>query len=147
MKLVAKCLLLALCIGLPIYGQSVTADNVQYAGCYEVRTLTANPPDYSTRLLPSRFQLSTDRSHLSSLSFVLKPLGESVDPHSLQLFSWTPKQNRLHVAFSNGKWGYYGKLKPAGADEFTGNLKYFCDWRGHCGKHAIGITVHKMACP
>ena len=95
---------------------------------------------------PLSIPIEHRRSQLSSRSFILKPLDESVDPHSLQLFSWTPKQNRLHVAFSNGKWGYYGELKPSGVDEFTGNLQYFCDWRGHCGKHAVATTVHRMDC-
>jgi hypothetical protein len=74
-------------------------------------------------------------------------LGESVDPHVLQLFSWIPKQNRLRLAFSNGKWGYYGTLQPSGANEFIGNLKYFCDGLGHRGKHAVVTTVRRTGCP
>ena len=146
MKLVTKCFFLALCIALPVWGQTVATNNFQYAGCYEVRTLNTTPSGDSTKLIPSRFELTTNRSHFNNRSFVLKPLGESVDTHGLQLFSWTPKKNRLHLEFSNGKSGYYGNLKPTGTDEFIGNLKYFCDWLGHCGRHDVAITVHKTGC-
>lgn len=148
MKRITSYLIVGLCLVLPAHVQSIAATSAtEFAGCYEVRALTANPPNDNIRMIPLRFQLSTVKSEFNKGSFKLKPVGESTDPHSLQLFSWTPKQNRLHLAFSNGKSGYYGELKAAGADEFIGNLKYFCDWRGHCGKHAVTITVRKIDCP
>ena len=148
MKRTTSYLIVGFCLVLSAHVQSIAATTAtEFAGCYEVRALAAHPPDDSISIIPSRFQLSTDKSQFSKGSFKLKALGESVDPHVLQLFSWSLKQNRLHLAFSNGKWGYYGKLQPSGANEFAGNLKYFCDRLGHCDKHAVAITVRKADCP
>ena len=120
MKLVMSYLLIAFCGVLPAFSQSTPPANVQFAGCYEVRTLTWNPPDDSIRSIPSRFQLTTDRAYPGYDIFDIHSVPASPDNAIVErLWSWHLKRNEVLVSFNGGLGGFRGTLKPSS----TANLR------------------------
>ena len=147
MKVVTRYLLVAIFGVLPAFSQSAPPAKVQFAGCYEVTTLTWNPPDDSIRLIPSRFQLTTDRAYPGYDIFDIHSLPASPDNAIVErLWSWHLKRNAVVVSFDGGLGGFRGTLKPSSTGELEGNLKEWCDSRCEWKKRVGNIRVRKINC-
>lgn len=124
-----------LCFSRCAYGQQSHPSDLQFAGCYEVTSLSWNPPDSSIRAIPPRFKLTSEHHVLPMPS----KAGEA------SWGSWEDSGGNLKLSFGF-LGGFRGSLKPSDAREFRGKLKEHCDnrceWRKRVGK----IRVRNIAC-
>ena len=146
MKLVTTYLLIAICGVLPASSQSAPPAKVQFAGCYEVRTLTWNPPDHSIRSIPSHFQLSTDRAQPGHEIFEVHSVPPGPGNSIVESWFWRPKRNEVLVSFGDGMGSFRGTLKPSNGD-LVGKLKEWCDARCEWKKRVGTLRVGKIECP
>ncbi len=138
---------LLLCCVLSVHGQN--GKQVPFSGCYEVQTLTWSPPDDRIRLIPSRFELSVDRTQPGHDIFVIHNIPASPDNSTDSIVErsrfWIPKRNEVLLSFGN-MGGFRGTLKPTNGD-FVGKLKEWCDSRCEWKKRVGTIRVRKIDCP
>jgi hypothetical protein len=111
----------------------------QFAGCYEIVSLTWSPPDNTIKLIPKQFELlSTARG---PGVFDMHSLPRKPEPSFENLWAWTPKgHDKVWISFSTGFGGFDGTLKKSGDGQLAGKLKEWCDYR--CGWHKRTGTLH-----
>lgn len=111
----------------------------QFAGCYEVTSLTWSPPDETIKLIPKQFELlSTSRG---AGAFDMHSLPKKAEPAFENSWAWRPKSDdKLWISFSTGLGGFKGTLKKSRNGELAGKLKEWCDSR--CGWHKRTGTLH-----
>lgn len=146
MKLLRGYLLALLCCMLSAHGQS--GKQVPFSGCYEVQTLTWNPPDRRIRLIPSRFELSVDRTQPGHKLFKIHDLpanpDNSIDAIVEKSRFWIPERNGVLLSFGE-MGGFRGTLKQSNG-ALVGKLKEWCDARCAWKKRAGTIRVRKIEC-
>jgi len=128
-------LLLAMCGAVCAHGQQRGSTDLPFGGCYEVTSLSWYPPDDSIRLVPPRFELTSD-NHVRPL-----PSKGSEIPWG----SWMHKGRKLKVSFGL-LGGFRGTLKPSKSGELVGKLKEWCDSRCEWKKRVAQIRIRRTDC-
>jgi hypothetical protein len=105
-----------LCCTVSAHAQEERSTASKLDGCYEVISLSWNPPDESIRFIPPRFRLTAD-AHVIPFKSEAKICG-----------SWTAQAKKLKLRFGC-LGGFAGTLKPSGPGEFDGKLKEYSDHR------------------
>ena len=128
-------LLLVLCFCLCAYGQQERSTALRFPACYEVISLSWDPPDNSIRAIPPRFRLTAEH-HVFPLAS---------ETNKIPWGSWETEGKNLALSFGF-LGGFRGTLKPSDGGEFRGKLKEHCDY--HCGwKKRVGlIRLRNIAC-
>jgi hypothetical protein len=117
------------------HGQQPRSTALRFDGCYEVTSLSWNPPDESIKLIPPRFELTPD-NHVRPLPW---KTGETA------WGSWTASGNKLKISFGF-LGGFRGTLKPSSAGRLNGKLKEWCDSRCEWHKRVGIIRIRKIDC-
>jgi len=125
----------AMCCNFSGEAQQTPTSPVGADGCYDVTSLYWKPPDDSIKLVPPRFELTTNGD--------IHPL-----PHKLgdvRWGSWKAKDNKLKMNFGL-LGGFRGTLKRSGSGEFAGKLKEYCDYRCEWKTRVGSIRIRKVTC-
>jgi len=130
-----------LCCTISVHAQEDRSTASQLSGCYEVISLSWNPPDDTIKMIPPRFRLTAD-GHIHAVPSEDFPRG-----------SWTAEAKRLKLTFGF-MGGFSGSLKAASSKEFGGKLKEWSDhrcwpwgWCGSQGKRRTGLLwIRKTDC-
>jgi hypothetical protein len=135
MRWVSSLLSIALCCIVSAQGQKAESPALGFNGCYEVVSLSWNPPDETIRLVPPRFELTANKRVL--------PLPSKTG--EIPWGSWTADSDKLKITFGH-LGGFRGTLKRSASAEFEGKLKEYCDSRCEWKKRVGKIRIRKITC-
>lgn len=125
-------------------------DDVQrFVGCYGITRLSWNPPDYSTQLIPEKFQLWNIPLPDSGGLFAMHSLYTGEESKTLENFwTWKPEgKNRLKVTWSTGFGGFRGSLRRQSDGDLVGKIKEWCDYRCDWKTRTGLLRIHPITCP
>ena len=129
------------------YGHTPSRAPEQFAGCYEVTSLSWDPPDNKIKLIPNRFELLN--TPVRNNEFKIHSL--RAGPYESQFekrWSWSPKgKNKLKISWSTGLGGFYGTLHKSSNGDLAGTLKEWCDSRCGWKKETGDFHIRRTACP
>ena len=126
------------------HAQRPSASVKQFAGCYEVTSLSWNPPDNRIKLIPPRFELSMQ---IFDDAYHVQPAPRNAPATAyMRLFSWKPAGHAVKISFNGGLGGWRGKLRQSRSGELAGNLKEWCDYRCGWKKRTGSIHLKRISC-
>src|SRR5947209_16459419 len=101
----------------------------QFAGCYEMTSLTWSPPADDIKLIPKRVELLSEPR--GNDFFRMRSIGVTSNGRE-NFWCWSPKDtDKVQVGWGGGLGGFRGMLKRSKNGELAGKIKEWCDSR--CG--------------
>jgi hypothetical protein len=103
------------------HAQRPSASVKQFAGCYEVTSLSWNPPDNRIKLIPPRFELSMQ---IFDDAYHVQPAPRNAPATAyMRLFSWKPAGHAVKISFNGGLGGWRGSSGNPVAVNWLGTSK------------------------